>query len=129
MNPQHRLPAAVVLAARTRHRTTAPYVMVRDEATVTTRVVHCGDGLAWLRSNPLPADHSILTSLPDSSELSSLGFEGWRAWFSDTCALICSSVAPGACAIFFQTDVKRDGRWVDKGYLVQRGAEAAGSAR
>ena len=57
-----------------------------------------------------------------------LGFEGWRQGFSDTSALVCRSVAPRAAAIFFQTDVKRDGAWVDKAYLVQRGAEAAGSA-
>jgi len=92
------------------------------------RSVFCGDGLAWLRENPLPADHSIITSLPDSSELPSLGFEGWRTWFSETSALICRSLAPQAAAIFFQTDVKREGAWVDKAYLVQRGAEAAGSA-
>ena len=59
--------------------------------------------------------------------LSALGFDGWRAWFTETAALICRSVADEAVAIFFQTDVKRDGRWVDKAYLVQRGAEDAGA--
>ena len=40
---------------------------------MTQRVIHTGDGLAWLRSTaPRPEDHSIITSLPDSSELSSL---------------------------------------------------------
>ncbi len=92
-------------------------------------MIHTGDGVAWLREHtPLPADHSIITSLPDSSEVPALGFEGWRRWFSATSALICDAVAPNAAAIFFQTDVKRDGTWVDKAYLVQRGAEAAGSA-
>ncbi|MCA9644912.1 MAG: SAM-dependent methyltransferase, partial [Myxococcales bacterium] len=33
-----------------------------------------------------------------------------------------------AVSVFFQTDIKRDGAWVDKAYLVQRGAEAAGAA-
>lgn len=95
-----------------------------------TRTIHTGDGLAWLREHtPLPADHSIITSLPDSSELPALGFEGWRQWFSDTSALICRTLAPTAAAIFFQTDVKREGTWVDKAYLVQRGAEAAGVAQ
>lgn len=92
------------------------------------RTVHQGDGLAWLREHPLPKDHSIVTSLPDSSELSGLTFEQWRQWFSDAAALICRQLAPTAAAVFFQTDVKRDGAWVDKAYLVQRGAEAAGSA-
>lgn len=93
------------------------------------RTVHQGDGIAWLKANPLPPDAAIITSLPDSSELPTLGFEGWRRWFIDTSALVCRSVAPGAAALFFQTDVKREGVWVDKGYLVQRGAEEAGTAQ
>ena len=94
------------------------------------RVIHAGDGIAWVRANaPLPADHSIVTSLPDSSEVPALGFEGWRRWFSETSELLCSAVAPSAAAIFFQTDVKRDGTWVDKAFLVQRGADAAGVAQ
>lgn len=93
------------------------------------RLIHTGDGVAWLRERgTLPDDHSVITSLPDSSEVPALGFEGWRKWFSETSALICDAVAPSAAAIFFQTDVKRDGAWVDKAYLVQRGAEAAGAA-
>ncbi|MEW5741401.1 MAG: SAM-dependent methyltransferase [Myxococcota bacterium] len=92
-----------------------------------SRLVHCADGVAWLKANPLPASHAIVTSLPDSSELPGLGFDGWRRWFQDVAALCCRQVADDAVAIFFQTDVKRDGRWVDKGYLVSAGAEAAGS--
>jgi hypothetical protein len=93
------------------------------------RTVHTADGIQWLREQgTLPADHAIITSLPDSSEVPALGFEGWRRWFSDTSELICRALAPSSAAIFFQTDVKREGAWVDKAYLVQRGAEAAGSA-
>lgn len=94
---------------------------------MTSRVVHCTDGIAWLEQATLPADHAIVTSLPDSSELPRLGFDGWRKWFADTAALICRKVADESVAIFFQTDVKLDGRWVDKGFLVSLGAEAAGS--
>lgn len=93
------------------------------------RTVHQGDGLAWLKANPLPAGAAIVTSLPDASELPALGFEGWRRWFIETSALLCRAVEPNAAALFFQTDVKRDGVWVDKGYLVQRGAEDAGLAQ
>lgn len=92
-----------------------------------SRVVHCGDGLAFLRQGALPADHAIITSLPDVSELPELGFDGWRRWFIDTAELVCRSVADEAVAIFYQTDIKHDGRWVDKGHLVLCGADAAGS--
>lgn len=62
-----------------------------------------------------------------AASLPGLGFEGWRRWFEEVAALCCRQVADNAVAIFFQTDVKRDGRWVDKGYLASAGAEAAGS--
>jgi hypothetical protein len=91
-----------------------------------TRVVHCGDGVAYLAAR-LPDDHAIVTSLPDHSELPALGVAGWRDWFIATVALACRAVADDAVAVFFQTDVKYDGRWIDKGHLVLCGAEAAGS--
>jgi len=95
---------------------------------MTSRVVHQGDGVAWLERAALPADQAIVTSLPDASELPRLGYEGWRAWFIRTSELICRQLADRSVALFFQTDVKREGRWVDKAFLVQLGAEAAGSA-
>ncbi|MCE7893878.1 MAG: SAM-dependent methyltransferase [Myxococcales bacterium] len=87
-------------------------------------VIH-GDGVEWLRRARLPATHAVVTSMPDSSELPSLGFAGWRAWFVETAALVMRQVADDSVAVFFQTDVKREGVWVDKGYLVARGAELA----
>jgi len=91
------------------------------------RTVHHGDGLAFL-ARPLPADHAIITSLPDVSELPELGgLAAWRTWFVDTVSLVCRAVAPTSVAIFFQTDIKHDGRWVDKGHLVLCGADAADS--
>jgi hypothetical protein len=102
-------------------------------------VVHHGDGIAFL-AEKLPADHAIVTSLPDHSELPALGtkmerggpaptrgIDGWRAWFVDTVALACRAVADDAVAMFYQTDVKHDGRWIDKGHLVMTGADLAGS--
>lgn len=91
------------------------------------RVVHQTDAIGWLRDNPLPADCALVTSLPDSSELGKLGFAGWQDWFVSTAELVCRAAAPEAVAIFFQTDVKRDGCWVDKSFLVQLGARAAGA--
>jgi len=92
-----------------------------------TRLVHHGDGVAWLEAATLGDEHALVTSLPDLSEVPKLGPDGWRRWFVDTAALACRRIADDAVAIFFQTDVKRDGLWIDKGFLVQLGAEAAGS--
>jgi hypothetical protein len=92
------------------------------------RVVHTAEAVSWLNDQPtFDQHHAFVTSLPDSSEVPSLGFEGWRRWFVETTALICKKTAENGVSIFFQTDVKRDGLWVDKGFLVSLGAEQAGS--
>jgi hypothetical protein len=91
-----------------------------------TRTVHHGDGVAWLARERLPASHAVVTSMPDTSELPALGFDGWKAWFVETAALAMRQVDEDSVSIFFQTDIKRDGRWVDKGFLVMKGAELAG---
>jgi len=70
----------------------------------------------------------VVTSLPDLSEVPALGFDGWREWFVEAAALACRAVADEAVAILYQTDVKRDGRWVDKAHLAELGADRAGSA-
>ncbi len=92
-----------------------------------TSVIHEGDGVAFLGQGRWPEDHALVTSLPDHSELPELGVEGWRRWFVDTVALACRALADEAVGIFYQTDVKHDGRWIDKGHLVLCGADTAGS--
>jgi hypothetical protein len=89
--------------------------------------VICGDGVAYLRRGLLPADHAVVTSLPDHSELPGLGLVGWRTWFIETAALACAAVGDDSVAVFYQTDVKVDGRWVDKAHLVQTGADRVGA--
>jgi hypothetical protein len=110
-------------------RITEPTRLVRRKpcytAPMPSRVVHQGDGIGWLQQAELPADHALVTSLPDSSELR-LSFDAWRHWFTDAAALACRVAAPASVAVFFQTDVKREGTWVDKSFLVQLGARAAG---
>lgn len=90
------------------------------------REVICGDGRAWLREASLGPEDAIVTSLPDVSELPDLGFDGWKEWFGETARLACDTVHEDAPIVFFQTDIKRDGRYVDKGYLIQAAAESRG---
>lgn len=68
----------------------------------------------------------MVTSLPDVSEVP-LPLDAWKGWFVEAAALIVSKVPPDGVAIFFQTDIKRDGVWVDKGYLVQKAIEQQGA--
>lgn len=91
------------------------------------RTVHCADALAFLRERALPQDHAVFTSLPDSSETKGRTFEQWQQWFTDAAELVVRATHPRAATVFYQTDVKRDGAWIDKAFLVQRGALASGA--
>ena len=94
-----------------------------------TRVVHCGDGLLWLdaaKAEGTLRGASIITSLPDISELPALGEEGWVRFFEDAAFRCAEAVDDDALCIFFQSDVKPEGVWIDKGALVTRAAMRAG---
>ena len=67
-----------------------------------------------------------VTSLPDVSEVG-LALSVWRIWFLEAVRLVVESVPDESAALFFQSDIKRDGRWIDKGALVIRAAEDAGA--
>jgi hypothetical protein len=90
------------------------------------REVHEGDAVAWMRARGPLAGACAVTSLPDVSEMG-LGLPAWRNWFLDTVRLVVESVPEESAALFFQSDIKRDGRWIDKGALVTRAAEDAGA--
>jgi len=90
-----------------------------------TRIVHNADAIAWLQAQGKLAGASVITSLPDISELPRLGLDGWRRWFEDAAALVMECTVDEGVAIFFQSDVKHGGLWIDKGAMVGRAAERA----
>ena len=92
------------------------------------RHVHHADALAWLAERGTLAGASVVTSLPDVSELPALGLDDWQRWFEEAALLTMQSVPDEGVAIFFQSDVNRGGLWVDKGAMVSRAAERAGMA-
>lgn len=92
---------------------------------MSARVVHEGCALAWLRENPMPADASVLTSLPNFDELTHRDVARWRAWFLDAAELTLRSTPTAGACVFFQTDVKHEGVWIDKAFLVQLAAARA----
>lgn len=90
------------------------------------RTVYCEDALGWLESRGPLAGCSLVTSLPDVSEFPAYTLEQWKDWFVGAAALVMSRSPDDGVAVFFQTDVKKSGTWVDKGYLCQKAAERAG---
>ena len=92
------------------------------------RTVHCADALAWLEAQPVLAGCSLITSMPDVSEFPSFTLAEWKEWFVRTASLVLSRCPDDGVTLFYQTDIKKDGTWVDKGYLVQKAAEQSGHA-
>ena len=88
-----------------------------------TRTIVQAEALAYMADNPAPPGTSVITSLPDVSELPERGFLGWQAWFADAARAVLRWVPEPGLVIFFQSDIRHAGAWVDKGYLVQRAAE------
>jgi hypothetical protein len=90
------------------------------------REVHCAEALGWMRARGRIEGACAVTSLPDVSEVN-LSLPAWRAWFLGAVALVVDAVPETSAALFFQSDIKRDGVWVDKGAMVIRAAEDAGA--
>lgn len=91
-----------------------------------TRHIVQADALGWLDANRAEPDMSVVTSLPDVSELQ-LDFDAWRAWFVDAARRVVRWLPEAGVAVFFQSDIRHRGAWVDKGYLVLRAAEEEGA--
>jgi hypothetical protein len=90
------------------------------------REVHCADAIPWMAARGKIAGACAVTSLPDVSEVG-LALPVWRAWFLEAVRLVIDATPDESAAIFFQSDIKREGRWIDKGALVTRAAEDAGA--
>jgi hypothetical protein len=75
-----------------------------------------------MTETPALPDTSVITSLPDVSELPELGLDGWQRWFADVVQRVIRWLPPAGLAIFYQSDVRHGGEWIDKGYLVIRAA-------
>lgn len=83
-----------------------------------------GDGLEWMRTQPADPGTSVITSLPDLSELPALSFEAWQRWFVDAARAVLRWVPARDMAIFYQSDVLHEHTWVSKSHLVMQAADA-----
>jgi hypothetical protein len=95
--------------------------------TTPSRVVIQAEAIGWLRENPAPDGASAFTSMPDVSEMSGMDLDAWRRWTVETARLLIGWISTGCVAIFYQTDIRHSGAWIDKGHLVVTAAEEAGA--
>jgi hypothetical protein len=81
------------------------------------------EALAWLEEHAADPHTSVITSLPDISELTHLDLPDYKRWFIDASRRIIRWTPSDGVAIFYQSDIRYAGVWLDKGYLVMRAAE------
>jgi hypothetical protein len=92
------------------------------------RTIVNAEAIAWLAANVADPRASVVTSLPDVSELPDLDLDGWRAWFVAAARQVIAWTPRTGASIFFQSDIRAGGIIVDKSYLVMRAAEAEGAS-
>jgi hypothetical protein len=94
------------------------------------RLVIQAEALGWLAQHPAAPSDAVVTSLPDVSELPALGpgLQGWKHWFVEAAAQLMLWPAAGMPSLFFQSDIRHHGVWVDKAFLVQQAAERVGAS-
>lgn len=90
------------------------------------REIVCADAIAWMQARGRIDGACAVTSVPDVSEIGRT-LPVWREWFLNAVRLVVDAVPDDSAAVFFQSDIKRDGVWIDKGALVIRAAEDAGA--
>ncbi len=93
------------------------------------RTIHTADAIEWLKNEPVIEGRSYVASLPDISEFQSWTLEEWKEWFTSTSELVLSRTPDNGVTIFYQTDIKYEGQWIDKAFLVQKAAERLGHAQ
>lgn len=84
-------------------------------------VVH-DDAVGWLAARPGLAGCSVISTLPDVSELG-VSLARWREFFVEAARVSLLAAADDGLCVFFQTDNKLAGRWVSKAGLVLRVAD------
>ena len=90
------------------------------------REIHQADAIPWMRARGRIDGACAVTSLPDVSEVN-MALPVWRTWFLGAVTLVVEAVPDESAALFFQSDIKHDGAWIDKGAMVIRAAEDAGA--
>jgi hypothetical protein len=93
---------------------------------MTYREVIVEDAITWLKRPKDTSHYSFVASLPDISEFPQFNLDQWKEWFVSTAELIFQNTSDDGIVLFFQSDIKWQGGWVDKGYLCQKAAEQHG---
>lgn len=93
------------------------------------RELFCTDVFEWLNQNPLTDGTSVVASMPDFSEFSNTTLDEYKNIFTDMAEKVLIATPSNDVTIFYQSDIKVDGRWLDKAFLIQKAAEKLAHAQ
>ena len=82
--------------------------------------------MGWLEQRGVLEGCSLVASLPDFSEFPLLTLSQWQDWFVSAATRVLRSCPAEGVVLFFQSDVRHEGLWVDKGFLCQLAARQLG---
>jgi hypothetical protein len=85
------------------------------------------DIMDYLEGRTFPSTQAVVASIPDSAELPNSAIDPWREWFSLVAERIIAATHPDTPIVFYQSDVRHAGTWIDKGFLVQEAAKKQGA--
>eukprot|EP00928_Gymnodinium_smaydae_P021586 TRINITY_DN18447_c0_g1_i1.p1 TRINITY_DN18447_c0_g1~~TRINITY_DN18447_c0_g1_i1.p1 ORF type:complete len:320 (-),score=40.34 TRINITY_DN18447_c0_g1_i1:36-920(-) len=111
-----------------RHEKCSSTTQFSSNDRIVERTVVCSDAFDWIAQHTtFPG--SVITSIPDVTELSYLRMrlDTYLEWFTETVRMILSRLPADSVAIFYQTDFRRDGKWVDKSLLCSLAARDVGA--
>ena len=92
------------------------------------REIVVADTVQWLQDTMPGLDRrgwSVVSSIPDISETGQ-SEAVWQSFFVDMAAGLMRCCDDGGLLALFQTDVRRDGLWVDKSAMITRGVVEGG---
>jgi len=90
------------------------------------REIICTDAIEWLKNTPIIEGSAYIASMPDISEFQKITLTEWKEWFASTAKLILEKTPEEGVSIFYQSDIKVEGTWVDKAFIIQKVAEEIG---
>ncbi len=94
-----------------------------NDSILNKKIIFTEDVFVWLKSTMPHLPTAYVASIPDISEYGQKeDLELYRQWFVMTAKAILSKMPDNGVTLFFQSDIKFQGQWVDKAFLCQLAA-------
>jgi adenine-specific DNA methylase len=90
-----------------------------------------GDSIEWLQNQPDNSLSTVITGIPDLSEITNYlpdSIEAYKNFLCEIVSLLANKVKASEYIIFIQTDRRNNGEWIDKSFEITKTMEKCGVA-